>query len=345
MAATKAPILASLILPLLAVTAAAQAPSPPPTHQTAADAIAACRTARDSRQRLTACSAVIADAAATPAQKLSAYRNRGRARAEAGAFADAIADLTEAIKLNADDPHAFIARAGARMGAGDAAGAIADYDAVIRLKPGWAIGHLGRGHANLVAGRADAAVADFTRAIETDRDNAPAFNNRGLAYRKLGNPARAIEDYTAAITLNPIYAQAYANRGYAHEERGDKDKAVDDFRRALLVDPSIVGARNGLQRLGAMGSLAGESARLVAEGKVLVEKHCQGCHAVAASGDSPNPKAPTFRSIHERHPMLALRSPLTRGIAAPHDVMPKFKLADADVDKIVAYINSLGVTR
>ena len=45
--------------------------------------------------------------------------------------------------------------------------------------------------------------------------------------------------------------------------------------------------------------------------------------------------------MQQRHPILALREPLSRGIAAPHDEMPKFKLADADIDKIVAYINSL----
>jgi mono/diheme cytochrome c family protein len=43
--------------------------------------------------------------------------------------------------------------------------------------------------------------------------------------------------------------------------------------------------------------------------------------------------------------MQALREPLTRGIAAPHDEMPKFQLGEAEVDKVIAYINSLGVAR
>ena len=58
-------------------------------------------------------------------------------------------------------------------------------------------------------------------------------------------------------------------------------------------------------------------------------------------GTSPNPKAPPFRTVSRRHPSLALREPLSRGIAAPHDVMPHFKLSDDDVDMIIAYINSL----
>ncbi len=326
-------IVALLFAPLLTLPGAAQSP---------ADAIAACRSARDGQERLAACSRVIADAAATDAHKAMAYRNRGRARAEAGANADAIVDLTEAIKRDQADVQAYLTRARVRLAANDTQGAIADYDAAVALRPAWAIGYIGRGHARLVAGAPDLAIADFTKAIEADPRNAHAYNNRGLAHRKAGNLDRAIAEYTAAIDVNPIYGLAYANRGYANEERGAKDKAVEDYRNALRVDPSLTGAREGLERLKAVGALAGESAKLIAQGKALVETHCQGCHAVGVAGASPNPKAPPFRAMHDRHPMLALRAPLTRGIAAPHDEMPKFRLPDADVDKIIAYINDLG---
>ena len=42
-----------------------------------------------------------------------------------------------------------------------------------------------------------------------------------------------------------------------------------------------------------------------------------------------------------RHPIQALREPLTRGIARPHDEMPRFQLSDDETDTIIAYINSL----
>ena len=84
-----------------------------------------------------------------------------------------------------------------------------------------------------------------------------------------------------------------------------------------------------------------ETEKRVQEGKALVEQNCSGCHAVGGKGASPNKKAPEFRSLHERHPSLALREPLSRGIAAPHDEMPKFALTGPQVDTVVAYINSL----
>ena len=57
--------------------------------------------------------------------------------------------------------------------------------------------------------------------------------------------------------------------------------------------------------------------------------------------ESPNPKAPLFRAIHQRHKLLTLREPLSRGIAATHDEMPTFKMSEAEIDTVIAYINSL----
>ena len=186
-----------------------------------------------------------------------------------------------------------------------------------------------------------AAIADFTEAIRLNPKSPSTFNRRGLAYRRSGDLARAIDDYTAAIALNPVYALAYNNRGYVYEAQGRKDDAIADFQAALLLDPSLIGARDGLARLGIPAALLAETERRVQEGKALVEQNCSGCHAVGAKGASPNAKAPEFRNLHERHPSLALREPLSRGIAAPHDEMPKFALSGPQIDTIVAYINSL----
>ena len=144
--------------------------------------------------------------------------------------------------------------------------------------------------------------------------------------------------------INPIYALAYNNRGYVYEAQGKKDDAIADFQIALLLDPSLIGAKDGLKRLGAPPAMVEESERRVREGKALVEQNCAICHATGAKGASPNKKAPEFRNLHARHAILALREPLSRGIAAPHDEMPKFALTAAQIDTIVAYINSLTPT-
>lgn len=306
-----------------------------------ADALHDCRAAPSLEARSAACTEVIGNPAIPNDQKASAYRNRGRARAEAGALDPAFADLTQAIRLAPNDAYAYAYRAQVQLSRKDLDGAIADYGHVIRLKPRSTLGHSGRGHAYLVKGDAQQAIGDFSQALRLTPGSAVAHNNRGLAYKAAGDLPRAIDDFTAAIAINPIYALAYNNRAYAHEAAGHKPEAVADYRSALLLDASLTGARAGLERLGAMGQLAAESAKLIGEGKALVEYHCARCHATGREGASPNSNAPRFVTLHERHPMQALREPLTRGIAAPHDEMPKFRLPDADVDKIVAYINSL----
>jgi tetratricopeptide (TPR) repeat protein len=182
------------------------------------------------------------------------------------------------------------------------------------------------------------------KAIRLNPKSASAYNNRGLAYRKLGKLDEAIADYTSAITLNPIYALAYNNRAYVLEAKGRKDEAMIDYGRALVLDPSLVEASKAQKRLGGTTGFVGESARLVREGQALVEASCSRCHAIGATGASPNPKAPEFRTLQQRHPVMALREPLSRGIAAQHDEMPKFALKHTDIDAIIAYINDMPAT-
>lgn len=313
-----------------------------------ADVWTDCTTSRDATLRLKACADVIADTGFTNEQHAGAYRNRGQLRLNAGATAQAIADYSAALKLSPTDVAALLGRAQAHLTNTATDAAIDDYSAALQLtagKPSSASALVGRGHALLVKGSTDAALADFDEAIKINPKSATAFNNRGLARKAKGDVAKAIDDYTSAITLNPVYALAYNNRGYAYEALGKREEAAADFGRALLLDRSLVGASAGLKRLNATGPLATESDTLVQAGRALVEANCSRCHAIGDTGASPNPKAPEFRALALKHPVLALREPLSRGIAAQHDEMPKFALNDTDIDRIVAYINNLPVKR
>src|SRR5262249_7401718 len=160
----------------------------------------------------------------------------------------------------------------------------------LRLASGTVSSHIGRGHAHFVRGDTTAAIADFTEAIGLNPQSASAYNRRGLAYRRSGDLAHAIDDYTAAVSLNPIYALAYNNRGYVYEAQGREDEAIADLKSALLLDPSLIGARDGLRRLGAAESLLAQAEAHVQHGKSLVEKNCSPCHSVEVSGESSNTK-------------------------------------------------------
>ena len=308
------------------------------------DALQSCRRERNGIERHAACTAVIESPAFAAAERAEAFRIRGEAHLNAGALADAFDDLSAALSLAPSDAEAYAARARVDLMKGTLDAAVTDFSAALQhVRESAARVRLliGRGHTLMVKGLNDEAIADFDEAIRINPRSASAYNHRGLAYRKKDDAGRAIADYTAAISLNPVYALAYSNRGHVHEALGHREDAIRDFSRALLLDGSLTSAAERLKVLGAGAVLTGESERLIAEGRDIVEKTCAFCHAVGATGKSPNDKAPPFRTLAERHPELSLREPLSRGIAAPHDEMPSFTLSDREVDGIVAYINSL----
>jgi tetratricopeptide (TPR) repeat protein len=96
----------------------------------------------------------------------------------------AIADCSEAIRLDPTSADAYFNRAGAYSRQGDPGRAIADFTEVIRLRPSDADAYVNR----VAAYRR--AVADFTKALRL----APRFTE---VY------SNAIADYTEAIRLAP----------------------------------------------------------------------------------------------------------------------------------------------
>jgi tetratricopeptide (TPR) repeat protein len=306
-----------------------------------ADTAADCSQSEDPDLRIEACTQLVQRSDQPPDELARAYKNRGSAYAEIGNQDQAIADFTQAIALNPDYAIAFAARGQAKLAKGDFDGAIGDYTETIRFKASYPAAFVSRGYAYLVKGDFDHAIADFSEAIRLAPRSVIALNNRGLAHKQKGELDLAIQDYTAALMLNPSYALAYNNRGYVYEAKGQKQQAIDDFRQALSLDPALVGARDGLKRVGADPAMTVETESLVRDGKALVQENCAKCHAVDVQGKSPNKRAPEFRNLQRGYPILALREPLSRGIARPHDEMPNFLLSDRDVDMIIAYINSL----
>jgi tetratricopeptide (TPR) repeat protein len=307
----------------------------------AADALQDCTQPQRARLRLQSCPAVIISSAYGPIDKSVAYTNLGEIRVESGALKAAIEDFSQAIRLNGANDRAYAGRAQARFAQGEVKRAIEDYNKAIDLAPGESTYLVGRGHAFLVSGNADASIRDLSEAIRLNPNSASARNNRGLAHRRKGDAQAALADYNAAIALNPVYALAYANRGFLYESQGKRREAIADLTEALRLDPSQVSTRRTLKKIGAIELAERESDALVRRGRTLVEINCGQCHGLGPSGVSANANAPAFHELRKRYQMLALRAPITRGIATPHDEMPPFRPTDEELDAIVAYINSL----
>ncbi len=303
----------------------------------------ACRKSVEPNAAIEACSKVIQSG--TGEAQRAALLVRGDAYKRKGMNAEAVADFSAVLGAAPKNKDALSGRGEAHLAQRNFDRAMADFSALIGEAPQNVAALIGLGYAHLAKGEDELAVESFSRALAVDANNGVALNNRGLAYKKLGNLDLAIRDFTSAVQFYPLYALAYNNRAYAYEAKGEKERAILDFRNALSIDPSLTGARDGLVRLGAQGAFVAEASERVAQGRAVAEKNCAWCHAIGATGKSPNAQAPAFRDIHARHPVLALRAPVSRAIATPHDRMPKLPLKDDDVDRIIAYINSLSSGR
>ena len=99
--------------------------------------------------------------------------------------------------------------------------AIADFTQAIRLNPNNAIAYYNRGNVyNIDKRDYDRAIADYTQVIRLDPNNARAYNNRGNAYYNKRDINRAIADFEAALRIEPNNAAYRQNLENARQARG-----------------------------------------------------------------------------------------------------------------------------
>jgi mono/diheme cytochrome c family protein len=101
-------------------------------------------------------------------------------------------------------------------------------------------------------------------------------------------------------------------------------------------------AAAALAALAACATSEERDARAAEErGKNIVVTHCGSCHATGASGDSPAPEAPPFRTLSRNYRVDTLEEALAEGISVGHPAMPQFQFAPDDVEALVAYLQSI----
>ncbi|MEJ8572431.1 cytochrome c [Microbaculum marinum] len=98
---------------------------------------------------------------------------------------------------------------------------------------------------------------------------------------------------------------------------------------------------------GAFAALLGCAAQAADDpeaGHALVEQRCAGCHAIEATGESPNPDAPPFRTFKSKWPLENLEEALAEGIVVGHEgqEMPEFTFEPEQISDIIAYLDRVG---
>jgi tetratricopeptide (TPR) repeat protein len=132
------------------------------------------------------------------------------------AFADAIAELNEALERNPRDYWALTQRGICRLDRGELVLAAADF----------AWGYFNRGCVLDRALDKSAAVLDYSAALDRDPQLVPALINRGLARLELNQHDLALADFDRAQTLGSRDPRISAGRGIALE-RLDRYQEAD----------------------------------------------------------------------------------------------------------------------
>jgi tetratricopeptide (TPR) repeat protein len=174
----------------------------------------------------------------------AAYDQRGRVRHLKGDVAGAISDYDSAVRIDPSDAFGYLLRAQAWQAKGDLDHAIADYDAISRMHPGNPMVYYNRGHAWHAKGALEHALADFDEAIRLEPRYSAAYFNRGLVLQARGELDSALADFDAVIRLDPGDASAYHNRGHVRMLKGQHERALADYDTAIRLEPKDAEAYN-----------------------------------------------------------------------------------------------------
>jgi tetratricopeptide (TPR) repeat protein len=195
---------------------------------------------------ISGCSAVIQSGKTTGRDLAAAFTVRGRAYRAKGALDRAIADYTEAIKIDPTYGFAFYSRGIALFNKTEFDRAIADYTESLRFAPADVICLQNRGHAYQAKLDYDRAIADYSEAIRIEPRFSYAFNDRCYVRALAGKELQeALADCNEALRLVPDNIHTLDSRGFAYLRLGEFDKAITDFDAVLNANPRQAGSLYG----------------------------------------------------------------------------------------------------
>lgn len=169
---------------------------------------------------------------------ISAYVNRGIAKAQLGEHEKAITDYSAALEFDPRNAGVFYNRGYSYRSLARTEEAIADFSEAIQIDPKHLQAYNNRGGAQSDLGLNEEAITDFSEAIQIDPNNADLFNNRGAAKASGGKPEEGIADFDEAIRLNPEFAEAFLKRGAVKVTLKHYEEAISDFNETIRLDPN-----------------------------------------------------------------------------------------------------------
>jgi tetratricopeptide (TPR) repeat protein len=191
-----------------------------------------------------------------PAGGAAEHANKGVNLAQTGAYDEAIAEFTKAIKLSPDDARIYDDRGRVYHKMNRFPEAIEDFSKAIKIAPKDYAGYSERGAVQVTQNQMEAALADLNKALELKPDDAPTLRWRAAAYRGLKQYALAIQDYTAILSKSDpnssdqaklAAADLLAKRGYTYSLAQQYENAINDYKEAIRLNPNDTDTPQRLQ--------------------------------------------------------------------------------------------------
>ncbi|HWG43781.1 MAG TPA: zinc-dependent peptidase [Gemmataceae bacterium] len=169
---------------------------------------------------------------------LEGYQQRAACWRALGAFDNALADCNRIVDLAGKRAKAaaYCERGWIHYEAGSYAQAIADFSEAIYRTPDLADAYCGRGSVYAVRGETGKAITDLTRALRLDPKDDAALLCRASVRRETGEHKKALRDLQGAIRLCPHRPDGYRERGLVYLRMKDYDRAIADFSEAIRLD-------------------------------------------------------------------------------------------------------------
>ena len=163
-----------------------------------------------------------------PHQLAGMYFARGSLYLEQDELANALRDLTAAIRLTPQEGELYFLRGRALRRLGDLSQALSDLNQAISQAPDDADYYRERSQVYIDLKEPQQSLADLERALKLKPTNSRTLRDRGKLYALMGEHEKAIEDYTEAIRLDPDNADLFDLRAESYQSTGKIDSAEAD---------------------------------------------------------------------------------------------------------------------
>jgi len=172
--------------------------------------------------------------AVSPENNYPAHSNLGRAYADKGDYAPAVAEYEKALAMRQDEAHVRCDYGDSLAKLGRIEEAVEQYQEALAVDP-----KLSQAQDRLTAIRQSRVEAALAQRLQkrAKPNSAPAHVNNGVILQSRGQREEAIKEYKEAIRIDANLVAAHNNLAVLYDNLGRTEEAISEFKIAIRLKP------------------------------------------------------------------------------------------------------------